>query len=68
MTQTNGFGIVMLLVAVGLLVTGLISGRMPGTVGSAEPSRAENPWGFWLLGCAYGAVALIGIYLSVKGE
>lgn len=66
MTQTNGFGVIILLVAAGLVIAGLITGQMPGTIGSAEPRRQENPLGFWLLGALYCAVALVGAFLAVK--
>jgi hypothetical protein len=48
-------------VTFGLLVTGLLTGRMPNTV--IEPERATNPIWFWALAAVYGFGRLILSYL-----
>jgi hypothetical protein len=42
--------------AVALLLTGLITGRMPNAV--IEPTRLERPAGFWSLGAIYAVIAV----------
>ena len=53
------------LFAAAMLVSGLVSGRMPSAV--MEPSRADNPLGFWCLAVIYGAIAIGGAGLAVRG-
>lgn len=42
--------------AAAMLVAGLTTGRMPNAM--IEPSRVENPVGFWAMGMLYAAITV----------
>ncbi|CAN5120751.1 hypothetical protein BH09PSE3_BH09PSE3_20390 [soil metagenome] len=54
------------LLSIGLLVSGVIGGRMPADIISIEPQREKRPVWFWTLGTLYGVIACGSLWLFVR--